>query len=62
MSERVTLFQTLMTDLGLGKTIQSMIGGVLRDGSGDPVTIEDPYTQTTLAVYPDCGADLAAQA
>ncbi|MEH6520014.1 aldehyde dehydrogenase family protein [Sulfitobacter sp.] len=62
MSERATLFQTLMTDLNLGKTVQSIIGGVLCDGTGDPITLEDPYTQTTLAVYPDCGADLAAQA
>lgn len=62
MSDRSALFQTLMTDLGLGTTVQSLIGGVLCDGSGEAVTLQDPYTQATLANYPDCGADLSAQA
>lgn len=62
MPDRSALFQTLMSDLGLGATVQSLIGGALCDGTGDPVTLQDPYTQTTLTSYPDCGAALAAQA
>lgn len=62
MSERAALFRHLMSDLGLGPTVQSLVGGVLHDGSGDPVVLEDPYTQGELAGYTDCGAVLARQA
>lgn len=62
MSERATLFQSLLSDLGLGSTVQNLVGGVLRDGHGDAVILEDPFTQTELTSYPDCGAALAAEA
>lgn len=62
MSDRSTLFQTLMADLGLGPTVQNLIGGALCDGTGDGIVLEDPYTQTELTSYTDCGIDLAAQA
>lgn len=62
MSERAALFRSLMSDLGLGATVQSLIGGVLRDGAGEAVVLEDPYAQNELACYPDCGAALAREA
>lgn len=62
MSDRSTLFQTLMADLGLGSNVQSLIGGKLCDGTGDAITLEDPYAQKALTSYADCGTDLAAQA
>jgi betaine-aldehyde dehydrogenase len=62
MSDRTILFKSLMSDLGLGTQVQSLIGGVLYDGAGDVVMLQDPYTQETLATYPDCDAPLAAQA
>ncbi len=62
MSDRATLLQTLMADLGLGSTVQSLIGGSLCQGSGEVITLEDPYTQTALTSYPDCGAELSAWA
>jgi betaine-aldehyde dehydrogenase len=62
MSERKTLLQSLMQDLGLGQTVQSLISGQLRDGVGDAVVLEDPYTRTELTNYPDAGAALAAEA
>jgi betaine-aldehyde dehydrogenase len=62
MSERKDLLLSLMNDLGLGITVQSLVGGRLRDGVGDAVVLEDPYTQTELSRYADCGAELAAEA
>ena len=62
MSERKDLLLSLMSDLGLGKTVQSLVGGQLRDGAGDAVVLEDPYAQTELSRYADCGAALAAEA
>lgn len=62
MSERKTLLLSLMKDLGLGQTVQSLIGGQLRDGVGDAVVLEDPYALIELTRYADCGAALAAEA
>lgn len=62
MSERAALFRSLMSDLGLGSTVQSLVGGVLCNGSGASVVLEDPYTQSELANYSDCGAVLAREA
>lgn len=62
MSERATLFSSLMSDLGLGATVQSLVDGVLRDGSGEAIVLEDPYAQIELSSYPDCGAALAREA
>lgn len=62
MSDRSTLFQTLMNELGLGETVQSLVGGELCSGTGNAITLVDPYMQLKLASYADCGADLTAQA
>ncbi|MEP2782087.1 MAG: aldehyde dehydrogenase family protein [Pseudoruegeria sp.] len=62
MSERAALFTALMGDLGLGSTVQSLIGGDLHDGTGAPISLEDPYAQTNLTTYLDCGSDLAREA
>lgn len=62
MSDRKDLLTSLMSDLGLGATVQSLIGGKLCDGAGDAVILEDPYAQIELARYADCGAVLAAEA
>jgi len=62
MSERQELLNTLMGELGLGNSVQSLIGGQLCEGRGDAVVLEDPYAQQELTRYPDCGADLAAEA
>lgn len=59
MSDRAALFRSLMSELGLGSSAQSLIGGVLRDGCGDAIVLEDPYAQIELASYPDCGVALA---
>ncbi|UWQ93755.1 aldehyde dehydrogenase family protein (plasmid) [Rhodobacteraceae bacterium M382] len=62
MSDRTILYRQLMSDLSLGETVQSLIDGQLRDGTGDAITLEDPYAQTSLASYFDCGAALAQEA
>ncbi|MFX0547233.1 aldehyde dehydrogenase family protein [Roseovarius sp. S1116L3] len=62
MSDREQLLHDLMRDLNLGAEVQSLIGGALRGGAGDAITLEDPFAQQTLATYPDCGAALAAEA
>ncbi|MEP1767541.1 MAG: aldehyde dehydrogenase family protein [Sulfitobacter sp.] len=62
MSDRRALLTSLMSDLGLGTTVQSLVGGELRDGAGAPIILEDPYTQTELLQYADCSAALAAEA
>ncbi|MGQ7843851.1 aldehyde dehydrogenase family protein [Granulosicoccus sp. 3-233] len=62
MSDRRELFATLMAELGLGTRPQSLIGGTLREGGGAEITLEDPYTRQTLAIYADCEAELARSA
>ena len=62
MPDRKELLVSLMKDLGLGPSVQSLVGGALRDGAGDAVVLEDPYAQIELTRYPDCGASLAAEA
>ena len=59
MSDRSTLFRKLMAALGLSDRPQSLIGGALRDGSGERIVLEDPYARIVLADYADCGSDLA---
>ncbi|MFT4727200.1 MAG: aldehyde dehydrogenase (NAD+) [Granulosicoccus sp.] len=59
MTNRKALFEQLMSQLGLGKTPQSLIGGELCDGLGATIILEDPYTRLTLTQYADCGAKLA---
>lgn len=62
MPDRKKILASLMGELGLGTSVQSMVGGKLRNGSGDAVVLEDPYAQIELTRYPDCGASLASEA
>lgn len=62
MSDRNKLFRSLSSELGLGSSVESIIDGGLVQGTGDIITLEDPYTLATLAEYPDCGAELAQTA
>ncbi len=59
MTDRAKLFTSLMSDLGLGPQVQSLVAGELRDGTGATIMLEDPFTQTELTRYGDCGEDLA---
>jgi acyl-CoA reductase-like NAD-dependent aldehyde dehydrogenase len=62
MSERRKIFIDVMTVLGLGSHPQSLIGGELRDGEGETISLIDPFTEEALTEYPDAGADLANMA
>jgi len=62
MTDRAALFQTLSAELQLGPVPQSLVAGALVSGSGDGITLEDPYARCILAEYPDCEADIANQA
>ena len=53
------MFSAQMAALGLGSQPQSLINGVLMDGTGDTITLVDPYTEQPLVAYPDAGAELA---
>lgn len=59
---RGELLKSLMAELGLGSDVRSFVGGELCKGDGDDVVLEDPYTQTELTRYADCGARLAGVA
>ncbi len=59
MSDRSALFRELMAELTLSDRPQSLIGGALRDGTGERIALEDPYARVVLADYADCGGDLA---
>ena len=62
MSTRIDVFTVQMAALGLGSKPQSLIGGALVDGTGDTITLVDPYTEQPLVAYRDAGADLAIAA
>lgn len=62
MTARTEIFTTQMAALGLGPKPQSLINGVLVDGTGDTITLVDPYTEQSLVSYPDAGTDLAIEA
>jgi len=62
MTDRKTLFCSLMADLHLGPCPQSLIDGELRPGSGAPLTLTDPFTTIPLTEFADAGADLANEA
>lgn len=62
MTDRRRLFQMLCAELGLPAEPQSLIGGAFQPGTGEAITLEDPFTRQTLAQYADCGTDLAARA
>ena len=62
MSERITLLQNAMKQLGLGAIAQSMVAGALHDGSGADITLIDPYTERPLFTYQDADVVLAQAA
>ncbi|MBT0956801.1 aldehyde dehydrogenase family protein [Alphaproteobacteria bacterium KMM 3653] len=62
MIDRAALFRRLLSDLGLGESVQNLIGGKLCTGAGAPIALQDPYTQEELTSYPDCGEALAERA
>ncbi len=62
MTARTDIFTSQMAALGLGSKPQSLINGTLVDGTGETITLVDPYTEQTLVVYPDAGAELAIAA
>lgn len=62
MTTRTEIFMAQMSALGLGAKPQSLINGALVDGTGDTITLVDPYTEQPLVAYPDAGAALAVEA
>ncbi|MEO0360321.1 MAG: aldehyde dehydrogenase, partial [Pseudomonadota bacterium] len=62
MTDRAALFADFMAAVGLGRRPESLIGGELVAGGGEPIAIVDPFTGRELCDYPDCGAALAARA
>ncbi|MEO9825068.1 MAG: aldehyde dehydrogenase family protein [Paracoccaceae bacterium] len=62
MTTRNDILTAHMAALGLGSKPQSLINGALVDGTGDMITLVDPYTEQPLVAYPDAGADLAIEA
>ncbi|SOH92782.1 betaine-aldehyde dehydrogenase [Monaibacterium marinum] len=62
MSDHKQKLLTAMAALGLGAQPQSWIDGALVDGTGDAITLVDPYTEEELFSYPDAGAPLAIAA
>ena len=59
MSDRKQKLQDAMAALGLGSHPQSLINGVLTEGTGADVQLVDPFTEEVLLTYPDAGATLA---
>lgn len=62
MSNRRKVFADEMAALGLGSYPRSLIGGDLVAGSGETISLVDPFTEEILADYPDAGMELAEQA
>ncbi|KAG1647461.1 putative aldehyde dehydrogenase DhaS [Nymphon striatum] len=62
MTSRNEKLRDQMAALGLGSRPQSLINGALMDGTGDAITLIDPYTEEPLVAYPDAGGDLAIAA
>lgn len=62
MIDRVAHYKSLCEELGLSSILQSYVGGDFETGMGSMITLVDPYSRTTLAEYPDCGADIANRA
>ncbi|MFT6102635.1 MAG: betaine-aldehyde dehydrogenase [Candidatus Endobugula sp.] len=60
--ERSAMFQSLMSELGLGIEVQSLVDGELIRGSGSSISLVDPYSQVELSNYVDCGEELARKA
>ena len=62
MTGRSSILAEDMAALGLGSRPQSLISGDLVDGTGEPISLIDPFTEKALLDYPDAGADLAEKA
>jgi len=62
MSERKDLLLESMKAVGLGAQPQSLIDGLLCDGSGDEITLVDPFTESPLFTYKDAANALAHSA
>ncbi|MFY0596462.1 MAG: aldehyde dehydrogenase family protein [Cognatishimia sp.] len=59
MLDRIKHYTSHCANLGLNPVPQSYVNGAFVDGTGQPITLEDPYTRTVLATYNDCGAEIA---
>lgn len=62
MLDRIAYYKSRCAELGLSDVPQSYVGGEFVLGMGAMIALEDPYSRTVLAEYPDCGADIANQA
>lgn len=62
MSDRKQKLRDAMAALGLGTHPQSLINGVLTEGTGADVQLVDPFTEEVLLTYPDAGETLAEKA
>ncbi len=62
MLDRVAHHKSLCAALGVSETPHSYVGGAFETGHGATIALEDPYSRTILAEYPDCGADIAHRA
>ena len=57
MTERKGKALAAMAAVGLGSEVQSLIGGTLQSGSGDTVSLIDPFTEDMLFTYADAGTE-----
>ena len=62
MSDRLSLFRDLMTELDLEETVQSLVSGRLISGDGDIIVLKDPFSGEKLSQYADCGPQIANDA
>ena len=61
-SSRTELYTQLMTKFGMTNIPANRIGGEYCLGTGETITLVDPYTAMALTSYKDCGAALATKA
>lgn len=62
MLDRIAYYKSRCAELGLSEVPQSYVGGEFVSGTGAMIALEDPYSRTVLAEYPDCGAETAHRA
>lgn len=56
---RTEHFKSLLSELGLNKTVQNWINGRQSAGEGEPISMIDPFTGKLLCEYKDAGEPLA---